>query len=60
MTFEDVLDAEVREGEPRWMAAARLLERRFPDEFGPSAGSHISVQVAPSVAATAVEGERDD
>ncbi len=44
MTFEDVIDAEMRPDEPRWRATARLLERLYPEEFAPPAGSHIDVQ----------------
>ena len=43
-TFEEVMDAELRPGEPRWRAAARLLERLYPEDFAPPSGAHIDVQ----------------
>jgi len=50
-----------RDDEPGWMATARLLEHRFPDEFGPPAGPHISVQIGPGVVdiIDAPEGEEE-
>ena len=44
MTADDVIDAERRPGEPRWRATARLLERLYPEDFGPPPGAHIDVQ----------------
>ena len=43
-TFEGVIDAERRPGEPRWRATARLLERLYPEDFGPRPGACIDVQ----------------
>ena len=43
-TFEEVIDAEMRPGEPRWRAAARLLARRYPEDFAPPPGAQIDVQ----------------
>lgn len=43
-TTDEVIDAERRPGEPRWRAAARLLERLYPEEFAPSPGALIDVQ----------------